>query len=96
MAFPENQIAAAQAIEIVDQQALAQLRFLHIGITGRENSTGFQGGLHKAGTIQPMRSFTAPAIGNIEKFFRHADKIRFGFVQGPEVFGENMLSVCEL
>ena len=96
MAFPENQIAAAQAIEIVDPQALAQLGFLHVGIARRENPAGFQRGLHKAGTIQPVRGFTAPIIGHIEKFFCHADKVCFRFIQRPDVFGENMVAVCEL
>ena len=89
----ETKIASAQAIEIVDQQAPAQLRFLHVGIAPRENSASFQRGLHKAGTIQSSRSFTAPTIGHIEKFFRHADKVCFRFVEGPDVFGENMVPV---
>ena len=79
MAFPEDEIAATQAVEI-DRPGLSQA-FLHVGIARAINAGGTEGRLDEARTIEAEDRLATPAIGNAQELLRDRDEIRRGIAK---------------
>ena len=96
MTVPEHQVAALEAIEIIDQQPVAKRRLLHVAVTQRLHSASLERQLHEAGAVEAVDRLAAPEIGNVTEHFGDRHEVGFHVINGLQMCGEHKASIGKL
>src|SRR5207302_4921841 len=85
MAFPEQEIAAAQGPLFRSVKRLANSGLLHVAVARTGDAGGMQRHLHETRTIDAKAALAAPEIGRAHEALGNGDEVGLVLVAAAEV-----------